>query len=164
MFKINMLKKAQRPIKTIEQEMQETRARYQHYLNTTTNNYMAKRGDVTIKDPHTMPEGAYKELRDSIDVISLSAKAANKEVTFEDASVLTSGTNSAGSFGEYLSGKILITVRDLKNKLSPNPKMTIIDKSCNPEIPFMKKVSNALGEMFTGKKGANIDSELGLIK
>ena len=160
MFKINIFRKAQRPIKTIEQEMQETRARYQHYLDTTTDNYMARRGDVIIKDPHTMAGGAYKELRDSIDMISLSAKKANKEVTFEDARALTRDCEDDNpSLENSLSHKILITVKD---KLYHDIQRVLVDKFDNPEIPFMKKISNALGEIFTGNKGANIDSDLGL--
>ena len=160
MLKINFSRKAAMPIKTIEQELQQTRARYQHYLDTTSDNYMAKRANVTIKDPHTMVDGAYKELRNSIDMIDISAKKANKEVTFEDARVLTRDCeDDMPSIERNLSTKILITVKD---KLFPETQRTLVDKFENPEVPFMKKISNALGEIFTGKKDANIDSDLGL--
>ena len=160
MFKINFSRKAIRPIKTIEQEMQETRARYQHYLDTTSDNYMAKRANVTIKDPHTMVGGAYKELRESIDMIDISAKKANKEVTFEDARTLIRDCeDDMPSIENSLSHKVLITVKD---KFFHDKQRVFVDKFDKPEIPFMKKISNALGEIFTGKKGANIDSDLGL--
>lgn len=160
MFKINFSRNTIKPIKTIEQEMQETRARYQHYLDTTSNNYMAKRANVTIKDPHTMVDGAYKELRESIDMIDISAKKANKEVTFEDARTLIRDCeDDMPSIQDSLSHKVLITVKD---KSLHDTQKTLVDKFEEPELPFMKKISNALGEIFTGKKGSNIDSELGL--
>ena len=63
------------------------------------------------------------------------------------------------SIENSLSHKVLITVKD---KFFHDKQRVFVDKFDKPEIPFMKKISNALGEIFTGKKGANIDSDLGL--
>ncbi len=158
-----------RPIKTIEREIESTRARYQHYLETTSDNYMAQRGDVKIKDPHTMAGNAYYEIREFINPISKLAKKYNKEVTFEDARILIRNDEFVSPVVENdLSTKILISAKDKsKNKADDSifekfKNGILVDKFDNPEIPFMKKISNALGELFTGKKNTNVDTELGI--
>lgn len=162
MFKIKVGNAQKSTIRTIEQEMQQTRARYQHYLETTSDKYMARRGDVVVKDPHTMAGNAYKELRDSIDMFSASAKKANKEVVFEDARVLLENDEFVSPVVENkFATKILVSVKD---KATGQTTSKMVDRFAEPEVPFIKKVSNALGELFTGKKGENIDKDLGLIK
>ncbi len=158
-----------RPIRTIEREMEMTRARYQKYLDTTSDNYMAQRGDVKIKDPHTMAGNAYKEIREFIDPISKLAKKYNKEVVFEDARVLTRDDEFVSpAIENSFMTKVLVSVRDKsvnKKEDSVFAKVKngkLIDKFEQPEIPFMKKISQALGELFTGKKDANFDAELGI--
>ena len=147
-------------LRTLEQEMEQTRARYQEYLNTTSHNYMAQRGDVKIKDPHTMAGNAYYEIRESINPISDLAKKHNKEVTFEDARVLLKDDEFVSPVVENdFATKILVSVKD---KITGDLQRKTVDKFEQPEIPFMKKISNVLGEMFSGKKGSNIDNELGL--
>ena len=42
-----------RPLRTIEREVEATRARYNEYLKNTSSDYTAQRSNVTIKDPHT---------------------------------------------------------------------------------------------------------------
>ena len=161
MLKIRLGKPPKSTIRTIDQEMQQTRARYQHYLETTSDKYMARRGDVVVKDPHTMAGNAYKELRDSIDLFSASAKKANKEVVFEDARVLLENDEFVSPVVENkFATKILVSVKD---KTTGKTTSKTVDKFAEPEVPFMKKISNALGELFTGKKGENIDKDLGLI-
>lgn len=44
----------------VEKEVEATRARYNNYLKTTSTDYMAQRGDVKVKDPHTMAGNAYE--------------------------------------------------------------------------------------------------------
>ena len=65
MFKIN-LKPLKSTIRTIDQEMNQTRARYAKYLEETSRDFVAKRSNVEIRDPHTMAGNSYWELRDKI--------------------------------------------------------------------------------------------------
>ena len=170
MFGINLLPgKNARPIRTVDREMKVMRARYQKYLDTTSNNYMAQCGDVKIKDPHTMAGNAYKEIREFIDPISKLAKKYNKEVVFEDARVLIRDDEFVSPVTENsFMTKVLVLARDKsanKKEDSAFEKFKngkLVDKFEQPEIPFMKKISQALGELFTGKKGANFDAELGI--
>ena len=159
MFPIRFSKiKATRPLRTIEREMEETRARYQKYLDTTSDNYMAQRGDVRIKDPHTMVGNAYKEIRTHIDAISRAAKKENKSVTFEDARALTRNDEFVSPLTEESLGKkVLVTVVD---KETGDVNSKLVDRFSQDDVPFMKKISNALGELFTGKKHVNIDKDL----
>ena len=158
-----------RPLRTIEREMEMTKARYQHYLDTTSDNYMAQRSNVKIKDPHTMAGNAYNEIKEYINPINQLAKKHNKEVTFEDAREFIRNVEFVSSAVENdLSTKILISAKD-KSKNSAKESMfekfkngILVDKFDNPEIPFMKKISNALGEVLTGKKNSNVDAELGI--
>ena len=160
MFGISLRSKSvARPLRTIEREVEATRARYNEYLKNTSSDYTAQRSNVTIKDPHTTG-GAYQVLRGAINGINKVAQKANKKITFEDARVLTRNDEFASpSLEEKLSSKVLITVTD---KEGGQVKEHLVDRFANNDVPFMKKISNALGEMFTGKKEANFDNELGL--
>ena len=160
MFSIKFFKpQISRPLRTIEREMEEARAVYQNYLDTTTNNYMAQRGDVKIKDPHAMSD-AYRKIREYIDSLSKVAKKENKAITFEDGRALAKDDESISPvIEEKLAKKVLITVVD---KNTGATQRTLVDKFVNGDVPLMKKVSNALGELFTGKKQANIDKDLGI--
>ena len=158
-----------RPIRTIEREMEMTRARYQKYLDTRSDNYMAQRGDVKIKDPHTMAGNAYKEIREFIDPISKLAKKYNKEVVFEDARVLTRDDEFVSPVVENsLMTKVLVSAREKNSNTIEDSVFAkvkngkLIDKFEQPEIPFMKKISQALGELLTGKKDTNFDAQLGV--
>lgn len=159
MFPIRFSKiKTTGPLRTIEREMEEARAMYQNYLDTTSDNYMAQRGDVKIKDPHTMVGNAYKEIRNYIDAISRVAKKENKAITFEDGRALTRDDEFVSPvMEEKLGKKVLITVVD---KNTGDVKRKLVDGYSKAEIPLMKKISNALGELFTGKKQVNIDKDL----
>ena len=158
-----------RPIRSIEREMEMTRARYQKYLETTSDNYMAQRSNVKIKDPHTMAGDAYKEIRNFIDPINKLAKKYNKEVVFEDARVLTRDDEFVSpAIENSFMTKVLVSVRDKsvnKKEDSVFEKFKngkLVDKFEQPEIPFMKKISQALGELLTGKKDTNFDAQLGV--
>lgn len=162
MFRLKILKPMNnaRPLRTIEKEMLETRTRYNEYLKTTSDKYMAQRGDVKIKDPHTMAGNAYQEIREFINPIAKFAKKNNKEITFEDARVLTKDCEDLSpSIEDKFAKNILISVKD---KLTGKTTRTMVDKFEDPEIPFMKKISNAIGKLTSGKKEANIDKELGI--
>lgn len=161
MFGISLKPKSvARPLRTIEREVEATRTRYNEYLKNTSSDYTAQRSNVTIKDPHTMPGGAYQLLRGAINGINKVAQKANKKITFEDARVLTRNDEFASPYlEEKLSSKVLITVTD---KEGGQVKEHLVDRFANNDVPFMKKISNALGEMFTGNKDANLDNELGL--
>ena len=71
------------PIRSIEQEMLQTRARYEKYLKETSDNFVAKRSNIEIQDPHTMVGNAYWELRNEIDTLNNAAKNANKKVLIQ---------------------------------------------------------------------------------
>lgn len=158
-------KSVARPLRTIEQEVKATRARYNEYLKTTKNDYVAQRGDVQIHHPHTMAGNGYNILKGSLNEISEIAKNAKKEVTFEDIKVVY----KKGFEGPYLtpnqkkeaSSKILISVTNKGNPLL-KPKYQLVDTSQKQKFTLLKQVSNALGEMITGKKEANFDKELGI--
>ena len=160
MFSIKFFKpQISRPLRTIEREMEEARAVYQNYLETTSDNYMAQRGDVKIKDPHTMSD-AYRKIREYIDSLSKVAKKENKAITFEDGRALAKDDESISPvIEEKLAKKVLITVIDKKTGAVQHK---LVDKFVNGKIPLMKRVSNALGELFTGKNQANIDKDLGI--
>ena len=88
-----------RPLRTIEREVEATRARYNEYLKNTSSDYTAQRSNVTIKDPHTTG-GAYQVLRGAINGINKVAQKANKKITFEDARVLTRNDEFASPYLE----------------------------------------------------------------
>ena len=58
------------------------------------------------------------------------------------------------------TNSIIVTVMNKRGIL--NPKEAYIDASPKSKVSLLKQVSNALGEMITGKKEANFDKELGL--
>lgn len=149
-----------RPLRTIEREMEETQARYKNYLETTSDSYSAQRGDVIVKNPHTMVADSYKTLRNSIDSISNYAKKENKAITFEDARVLIKDDEFVSpSTEDDFGSNVLITVKD---KSTGKKRMTFVNYFRDPETPFMKKISNKIGELVSGKKDANIDRDLGI--
>ncbi len=131
-------------IRSIEQEIRQSRARYEKYLEESGINYSAMRSNVTIKDPHSMAGNAYKDLRDQINPINEIAQKANKEVTFEDARSLLRYDEFASVVAENeLASKILITVKDKSTGATQN---AFVDRLKEPE--FMKKILNTLTEMF----------------
>ena len=131
-------------IRSIEQEIRQSRARYEKYLEESGINYSAMRSNVTIKDPHSMAGNAYKDLRNQINPINEIAKKANKEVTFEDARSLLRYDEFASVVAENeLASKILITVKDKSTGATQN---AFVDRLKEPE--FMKKIQNTLTEMF----------------
>ena len=158
-------KSAARPIRTISPEVKATGARYNEYLKTTKNNYIAQRGDVQIHHPHAMAGDAFNILKGALDVISKVAKKANKEVMFEDAKTLfptiMEGQYTSPEAKKDFSSKILVTVTNKQDRFL-NPKALFVDASPKSKEPLLKQVSNVLGEMITGQKGTNIDKELGL--
>lgn len=158
MFGINFKpKSAARPIRTISQEVKATGAKYNEYLKTTKNDYIAQRGDVQIYHPHAMAGDAYNTLKSALNILSKVAKKANKEVMFEDVKSLFPNPEAKKDF----SSKILVTVTNKGNRFL-NPKAEFVDASPRSKEPLLKQVSNVLGEMITGKKEANFDKELGL--
>ena len=101
------------PIRSIEQEMLQTRARYEKYLKETSDNFVAKRSNIEIQDPHTMVGNAYWELRNEIDTLNNAAKNANKKVLIQDARVLICDDEFASPATEnMLSSKIVVNTRD----------------------------------------------------
>lgn len=150
-------KSVARPIRTISQEVKATGAKYNEYLKTTKNDYIAQRGDVQIYHPHAMAGDAYNTLKSALNILSKVAKKANKEVMFEDAKSLFPNPEAKKDF----SSKILVTVTNKSNRFL-NPKAEFVDVSPKSKEPLLKQVSNVLGEMITGQKGSNIDKELGL--
>ena len=156
---LGFAKKSTRPIRTIEKEMEITKAKYENYLKTRTDNFIGKKANVTIKDPHTMAGDSYFKIRENINVIDKVANKHNKEVTFEDARVLTRDAESPSiPLENRLMNSILVTSKDKKTGIE-NTKIIDVFENQDKE-PLLKKISNALGELFTNKKGSNIDSEL----
>ena len=167
MFGISLKPKSvARPLRTIEQEVKATRARYNEYLKTTKNNYIAQRGDVQIHQPHTMPGDSYNILKGSINDINKIAQKANKAIIFEDGRTIfklfsPAMQNVNNPIGKRaFTNSIIVTVMNKRGIL--NPKEVYIDASPRSKEPLLKQVSNVLGEMITGKKEANFDKELGL--
>ena len=141
MFKIRP--RAAGSIRTIEQEIRQSRARFEKYLEKTGINYCAMRSNVTIKDPHTMAGNTYKDLRKEINTFNEIAKNANKEITFEDARSLLRDDEFASVVTENeLSTKILISAKDKKTGTVKN---AFVDRFKEPE--FMKKIINTLIEL-----------------
>ena len=166
MFGINFKPKSVAgPIRTISQEVKATGAKYNEYLKTTKNDYIAQRGDVQIYHPHAMAGDAYNTLKSALNILSKVAKKANKEVMFEDAKTLfptiMEGSYTSPEAKKDFSSKILVTVTNKGNRFL-NPKADFVDASPRAKEPLLKQVSNVLGEMITGQKGSNIDKELGL--
>ena len=156
---LGFAKKSTRPIKTIEREMEITKAKYDKYLKTRTDNFIGKKSNVTIKDPHTMAGDSYFKIRENINEINKAAKMYNKEVTFEDARTLTKDMKSPSiALNNKLMNSILITSKDKTSGIE-NTKIIDVFENQDKE-PLLKKIINALGELFTNKKGSNIDSEL----
>jgi len=146
----------------IDEEVKASRERYNNYLDSLNNSSSkyAQMGDVKIKDRFTMVAHSYDELKPHINDISHFAKKENKEISFEDARVLTRDCEDVSPTIENDFGsKILVTVKD---KTSGKEQQGFIDYFEDPKTSLIKKVSNKLGEMVTGEKGSNIDSELGL--
>ena len=125
-------------IRTIEQEMAQTGARYEKYLRETTNDFAAKRSNVEIRDPHTMAGGSYWELRKEINTLNSAAKDSNKDVLFQDARVLMQDDEFVSPVTEnVLSSQILVKTRD---RLSGHTDMTLIDRFKMTASEFMKEV------------------------
>lgn len=143
MFRIRP-NRIQKGIRTIEQEVAQTKARYARYLSETSNNFSAKRSNVEIKDPHTMAGDAYWDLREHINPINEIAKKTNKEIVFEDARVLIRDDEFSSANAEnYLSSKILLTVKDKGNGVI---KTSLIDRLQEQE--FMKKIFEAIKNLI----------------
>lgn len=143
-----------RPIRTIEKEMIETRARYNEYLKTTSDNYMAQRGDVKIKDPHTMVGNAYQEIREFIDPLAKFAKKNNKEIVFEDARVLTKDCEDVSPVIESEFGKnVLISVKD---KLTGKINRSMVNKFEQSEEGFMPRIFSRLEELISHQNKSDI--------
>jgi len=146
--------------KPIDIETKNSNARYSKYLQTTGRNYTAQRGDVKITDPHSMVAHSYFELRDNINPISEYAKQNGKAITFEDG---RTQFNDCESISPILENKYASKVKVIvKDKSTGNVSEDFVDYFENRETPFMKKISNTVGELVIGKKGSNIDKELGL--
>ena len=95
---------------------------------------MAQRGDVIIKDPHTMAGNAYKEIRAHIDAISRVAKKENKSVTFEDARALTRNDEFVSPLTEESLGKkVLVTVVD---KETGDVNSKLVDRFSQDDVPL----------------------------
>ena len=139
MFKIN-LKPLKSTIRTIDQEMNQTRARYAKYLEETSRDFVAKRSNVEIRDPHTMAGNSYWELRDKIDPINDLAKKAGKNVKFEDARALIRGDEFASATIENrLSSEILVTTLDKKTGIT---NYTLIDRLKYTADEFLVKIAD----------------------
>lgn len=135
-------KSTTKSIRTIEQEMIETRARYAKYLKERTDNFVAKRSNVEIRDPHTMAGDSYWQLRDEINTINNVAKQANKEVRIEDARSLIRDDEFASPTTEnILSSKILIRTRDKSNGLVNRE---LIDRFESTATDFLKKIIDVI--------------------
>jgi len=142
-----------KPIHTIEKEMLETRARYNEYLKNTNNNYMAQRGDVKIKDPHTMVGNAYQEIREFIDPLAKFAKKNNKEIVFEDARALTRECEDVSPIIENEFAKnVLISVKD---KSTGEINSTMVNKFEQPEEHFMAKVFSKIEKLISHQNNPN---------
>ena len=127
------------PIRSIEQEMLQTRARYEKYLKETSDNFVAKRSNVEIQDPHTMVGNAYWELRNEIDTLNNAAKNANKKVLIQDARVLIRDDEFASPATEnMLSSKIVVNTRD-KSNMQVND-MKLIDRLELSASEFLKQI------------------------
>ena len=166
MFNVKLApKSASRPLRTMAQEVKATRAKYNEYLRTTTNEYVAQNGNVKIHHTPNMVGDTYNILKGSLNEINKAATKANKEVVFKDAKAeFKSVANSPYLSPEVkkdFASKIYVEVTTKGNPLL-NPKSAWLDASPKQKVSLLKQVSNVLGEIFTGKKGANIDKELGL--
>lgn len=138
MFRIKA-KNISTPIRTIEQEMLQTRARYEKYLKETGDNFVAKRSNVEIRDPHTMVGNSYWELRNEIDTLNNVAKNANKKVMIQDARVLIHDDEFVSpAIENNLSSKIVVNTCD-KNK-SYVKDMKLIDRFELSAANFLQEV------------------------
>ncbi len=139
MFKIRP-KAVKSTIRTIDQEMNQTRARYEKYLGETSRDFVAKRSNVEIRDPHTMAENSYWELRAQINPINDLAKKNNKDVKFEDARALIRDDEYASAAIENrLSSKILVTTIDKKTGVTD---YTLIDRFKHTANEFLQKITD----------------------
>jgi len=146
--------------KPIDTEIAATKAKHEAYINKTGISYKAQRGDVVITDPHSMVAGSFKQLRDNIDPISKYAKENNKAITFEDGRTQFADSEFPSiSLENKYASKVRVIVKD---KTTGETNDGFVDYFEDRKTPFMKKISNTVGELVTGKPGSNIDKELKL--
>ena len=118
MFKITP-KTMAKPIRSIEQEMQQTRERYMNYLKQRSDNFVAKRSNVEIRDPHTMAGDSYWELREEINTLNNAAKNADKHVKIEDARALIRDDEFASpTLENSLASQVLVSTKDSQTGLT----------------------------------------------
>lgn len=131
------------PIRSIDREIELTRARYEKYLVSSCDNFCAMRSNVQIKDPHTMAGNAYYELRDYINPLNDIAKNSDKYIKFEDARALIRDDEFASPVIENeLAKQVLITAKD---KVTGSEKTALVDRF--KENNFIKKVFETVEQL-----------------
>jgi hypothetical protein len=126
-------------------------------------NYQKLNPTFVIKDKNTIVGNSYNILVKNSDKIKNLAKQEHKRIMFEDARVLTRDDEFDDPIIENsLMSKVMVTVKDLKTGKEQGKLVDYFEDS--EKTPFMKKISNALGELITGKSDTNFDNELGLNK